>query len=115
MIATRSQWATDTSLVFRFKESVLIMLRGRWSFDRRMKSVMPRLRPITIQCIPIEYHEAFRILISADEKALVRLPPAPDILVYGRLTAKDRDEFCESLLMIYNGIVVDRHAIGRPL
>ena len=115
MIRERPAWAADSPLCFRIADCVDAMVRGRLDFNRRMKANMSCLRPLRASNFPRELQTSFQLLLAADDLAKIQYPGAPDVFSYSRMTPKQRDQWCESLLFIYRSLVLDRQIIGRPL
>ena len=91
----------DSSLFHRIEFAVATMVRGKGDYDSRLKIVMQQLRPLRPASFPEELREAWATVLSADSLARVCYDGAPDIMNFGRLTPRQRDEWAKALLNVY--------------
>ena len=98
------EWISDRSLASRINDAVEIMFRRKGNYNSCMKRAMERIRVLRPSDFPKEFQEDWKFILTADQIALVELPPAPPVLSYGRIPPKFRDKWSKSLLRIYCAI-----------
>jgi hypothetical protein len=107
-MSTSFQPSYDSSLFFRVEGAVETMIRARWSYNARMKSVMSQLRPIREGSVPPEIRNDWETVLNADVVALCNYPSAPAVLNYGLMTPRQRDQWSRALLRCYKHLLRQR-------
>lgn len=93
-------WVRDSSLFFRLRDSVITLIRGAGKFEDRANYAVERLRPITINAFPKQFHPTW-IEIENLVKLSVWYGPEFPILKTSRLSPMQRSKLTCNIFYLY--------------
>lgn len=97
---TVEEWARDSSLYFRLRESVYEMARGRGKWADRAKNSLDRLAPLREADFPESLQSTFTLIMALRDNCIVDFEVST-LLLPNRLSPKERDAFTNALFVLY--------------
>jgi len=107
---TVEDWARDSSLYFRLRDSVFEMARGRGKWADRARYSLERLAPLREADFPESLQTAFALIIALRDDCIVQFEVST-MLLPSNWSPKQRDAFTDALLVLYEEMTKARAVI----
>jgi hypothetical protein len=101
------EWASDSGLYHRVRDSVKVMARGKGKWGDRAKYVFQRMQPIRETDFP-DHLAAGMAIIKALHEASVARYPVSTLLVPSMLSPAQRDLLSDVLFTLYEEMTIAR-------
>ena len=105
-------WAADSSLFHRLRDSVIELARGAKAFQDRANYAVERLRPIRTADFPAELQERFKQVQALDRESVFRFSEDMTLLRTSRLSPAKRRLLVDCILNLYEEMLKARVRLG---